>query len=51
MGLAALDEQARERLGDEDRLGLGAVRVEVAQGGADPATVPDRPGKLRRAAP
>ena len=35
MGLAAGDEEPRERLGHDDRVGLRAATVEVAQRGAD----------------
>lgn len=50
VGFTAADEEVRQRLGEGDRAGLRAVAVEVAQGRADAATVPDRPRQLQRAA-
>jgi hypothetical protein len=35
VGLAALDEEARQRLGDDLRAWLGAVHVQVTQGLGD----------------
>jgi hypothetical protein len=49
--LAAADEEARERLGDEVRVGLGAVGIEVAQRLADAAAAADRAGELGGGAP
>jgi hypothetical protein len=44
--LAAGDEEARERLCNDDRAGLGAVDVEVPQGLADAPAARDRPCQL-----
>lgn len=50
MGLAAIDEETCQRLGDDRGLGLAAVRVQVTQRLRDPAAVLDRPRKLTRCA-
>ena len=50
MGLAARDEEVRERVREDLGVGLGAVGVEVAKGRADVAAVLDRAGELTRAA-
>jgi hypothetical protein len=49
--LASADEEPRERIRDEVRVGLGAVGVEVAQRLADVPAALDRPGELGRGAP
>jgi hypothetical protein len=49
--LAAADEEAGERLRETLRVGLGAMRVEVAQGLTDAAAAADRAGQLGGGAP
>jgi hypothetical protein len=46
VGLAAGDEEVRERLGDDDRVALRPVLIEVAQCRGDVATLSDGSGKL-----
>ena len=46
MRVAAINEEVRHRLGQDDRLGLRAVDVQVLQGIADAPAVPDRPRQL-----
>jgi hypothetical protein len=48
VGLAARNQEARERLGQDDRAGLRAVGIEVAQGRGDVAPVSDDPRELLR---
>jgi hypothetical protein len=47
VGLAAGHEEARERIREDDRIGLGAVGVEVTQGLADVAATLHRPRQLK----
>jgi hypothetical protein len=48
MGLAASDEEARERLGEDGGVRFFASRVQVAQGLADVAAVTDGASELSR---
>ena len=49
MGLAAGDQEARQRLGEDGGVGLGAARVEVAQRLTDAAAVSNGARELARA--
>jgi hypothetical protein len=51
MGLTACDQEPRERVREQRRTGLRAVRVEVAQRLADVAAVIDGARKLTRSSP
>jgi hypothetical protein len=46
-GLAAADEEPRQRVGDDGTVGLGPVGVEMAQCLADAAAGGDGPGQLQ----
>jgi hypothetical protein len=48
MGLAARDQEARERFGEDRSVGLGASCIQVAQRFADVAAVSDGASKLSR---
>ena len=51
MGLAAVDEKAGQRLGDDRRASIGAVYVQVTQRLGDAAAVLNCPRDLARRAP
>jgi hypothetical protein len=51
MGFAAGDQEMGERLGDDHRLRLGSVNVEVAQCLGHAAATADRAGELIRRPP